>query len=230
MKQANLVLIRHGESAWNKKNVFTGWVDIGLSPKGELESLKAGALLIKHGFVFDRVFSSVLKRAIKTLWIILEKMNTMCLPVEYSWRLNERHYGGLQGKNKAIIEKKFGHEKFMAWRRGYADKPPVADEQSRKGEITPHLCGIKAEAMPNGESLKDTVRRVIPYWMSTIRPAIRRGEKVLIVAHGNSLRALVKYLDGISDKEIVNFEIPTGVPLCYDIAGGRVVRRYFLTK
>jgi len=224
------VLIRHGESTWNKKSLFTGWVDIGLSEKGEKESLKAASLLIKHGFVFDRVFSSVLKRAIKTMWIILEKMNIMALPVEYSWRLNERHYGALQGKNKGMIEKKYGHEQFMAWRRGYAQKPPAATAENRKGEISPRLCGLKAELMPSGESLKDTTKRVVPFWMSTIRPAIRRGERVLVVAHGNSLRALVKYLDGISDKDIVNFEIPTGVPLCYDIAGGRVIRRYFLTK
>lgn len=224
------MLIRHGESTWNKKNLFTGWVDIALSEKGEKESLKAAGLLIKHGFVFDRVFSSVLKRAIKTMWIILEKMNIMALPVEYSWRLNERHYGALQGKNKGMIEKKYGHEQFMAWRRGYAQKPPAATAENRKGEISSKVCGIKPELMPNGESLKDTVKRVVPFWMSTIRPAIRRGERVLVVAHGNSLRALVKYLDGISDKDIVNFEIPTGVPLCYDIAGGRVIRRYFLTK
>jgi len=230
MKQANLVLVRHGESVWNQKNIFTGWVDVGLSKKGERESLKAGALLAKHGFVFDRVYTSVLKRAIKTLWIILEKMDTMYLPVEYSWRLNERHYGALQGKNKAMIEKKFGYDQFIAWRRGYAQRPPVATAESRKGEIKALACGLKAEAMPAAESLKDTVKRVIPYWMSTIRPAIRRGEKVLIVAHGNSLRALVKYLDGISDKDIPNFELPTGVPPLYDIAGRRVVRRYFLDK
>ncbi len=230
MKQANLVLVRHGESLWNQKNIFTGWVDVGLSKKGEAESIKAGALLAKNGFVFDRVYSSVLKRAIKTLWLILEKMDQMCVPAEYSWRLNERHYGALQGKNKAAIEKKFGREQFMNWRRGYNQRPPEATLESRKGEISAAACALKPEAMPTAESLKDTVRRVVPYWMSTIRPAIRRGEKVLIVAHGNSLRALVKYLDGISDKEIPNFELPTGVPLCYDIAGGRVVRRYILTK
>jgi len=230
MKQPNLVLIRHGESLWNKKNVFTGWIDIGLSEKGKLESVRAGKLLKKHGFVFDRTFASVLKRAIKTLWIILEEMDMVYLPIEYSWHLNERHYGALQGKNKAMIEKTFGHEQFVSLRRGYNERPPAGDETNRKGEISALACHLKIANLPNGESLKDTVRRVIPYWMSAIRPALRRGENVLVVAHGNSLRALVKYLDGISDKEIVNFEIPFGKPLCYDIAAGRVIRRYFLEK
>lgn len=230
MKQPNLVLVRHGESLWNQKNIFTGWINIDLSDKGRREAVKAGKILKKNGFVFDRAFASVLKRSIKTLWLMLEEMDAMHLPLEYSWRLNERHYGALQGKNKALAEKKFGHEQFMAWRRGYNEKPPLGDELSRKGEISASVCGLKAALMPNGESLKDTVRRVVPYWMSAIRPALRRGERILIVAHGNSLRALVKYLDGISDKEIVNFEIPTGVPLCYDIAAGRVLKRYFLKK
>ncbi len=230
MKQPNLVLVRHGESQWNRKNIFTGWVDINLSKAGQLESIKAGKLLKKYDFTFNRAFSSVLKRSIKTLWLMLEEMDMMYLPTEYSWRLNERHYGGLQGKNKAMIEKKFGREQFLAWRRSYNERPPAGDKLSRQGEIKPQICGLKATAVPNGESLKDTVLRVIPYWMSSIRPALRRGEKVLVVAHGNSLRALVKYLDGISDKEIVNFEIPTGVPLCYDIAAGRVMKRYFLKK
>ncbi len=230
MKQPNLVLVRHGESLWNMKKIFTGWVDIGLSEQGKREAARVGKLLKKNGFSFERSFSSVLKRSIKTLWVALEEADMMCLPIEYSWRLNERHYGALQGKSKLAIEKKFGHEQFMTWRRGYSERPPQATEIDRKGEISPELCGLKVSGVPNGESLKDTVRRVIPFWMSSIRPALRRGEKVLVVAHGNSLRALVKHIEGISDKEISNFEFPTGVPLCYDIAAGKVQRRYFLTK
>lgn len=230
MKQPNLVLVRHGESVWNSKNLFTGWIDVDLSDKGKREAANAGKILKKNGFVFDRTFASVLKRSIKTLWIMLETMDEVHLPIEYSWHLNERHYGALQGKNKAAIELRYGHEQYMAWRRGYNEKPPASDELSRKGQISATICGLKPSLMPTSESLKDTVRRVVPYWMSAIRPALRRGERVLVVAHGNSLRALVKYLDGISDKEIVDFEIPTGVPLCYDIAAGRVLKRYFLKK
>lgn len=191
-----LVLLRHGESEWNRQNRFTGWTDVGLSVKGKREAKQAGKLLKKEGFVFDVAFTSVLKRAIDTTKITLKEMG-LKIPVEESWRLNERHYGALQGLNKAETSKKYGEEQVFLWRRGYAIRPPLL-----KGR---------------GESLKDTYDRVLPYWKNEIVPAIKSGKKVLVSAHGNSLRALIKYLDGISDKKILELNLPTGVPLVYEL-------------
>ncbi len=228
MKQPNLVLLRHGESLWNKKNIFTGWVDIGLSSEGEGQAAAAGALLRKRGFVFDRAYASVLKRAVKTLWLCIESLDTLWLPTEKSWRLNERHYGALQGKSKKTISQEAGIEQFLKWRRGYSDRPPMARTRA-EGEISAAACGISPKLMPKGESLADTIKRVKPYWLKEIKPALMRGERILIVAHGNSLRALVKELDGMSDQEIVEVEIPTGKPLCYNVSkSGKASGRKFL--
>ena len=213
-----LVLLRHGESEWNKENRFTGWVDVDLSEKGRQEAKTAGQLLKAQGFTFDRAFSSVLKRAIRTLWMVQDEMDLLWLPVERSWRLNERHYGGLQGLNKAETAAKHGEQQVKVWRRSYDTPPPpmTADDAAQQG-LDPRYASLAPGEMPVTECLKDTVARFLPYWHETIAPAIRRGERVIIVAHGNSLRALVKYLDGISDEDIVELNIPTGMPLVYDL-------------
>ena len=213
-----LVLLRHGESEWNKENRFTGWVDVDLSEKGRQEAKTAGQLLKAQGFTFDRAFSSVLKRAIRTLWMVQDEMDLLWLPVERSWRLNERHYGGLQGLNKAETAAKHGEQQVLVWRRSYDTPPPpmTADDAAQQG-LDPRYASLAPGEMPVTECLKDTVARFLPYWHETIAPAIRRGERVIIVAHGNSLRALVKYLDGISDEDIVELNIPTGMPLVYDL-------------
>ena len=213
-----LVLLRHGESEWNKENRFTGWVDVDLSEKGRQEAKAAGQLLKAHGFTFDRAFSSVLKRAIRTLWMVQDEMDLLWLPVERSWRLNERHYGGLQGLNKAETATKHGEAQVKVWRRSYDTPPPpmTADDAARQG-LDPRYASLAPGEMPVTECLKDTVARFLPYWHETIAPAIRRGERVIIAAHGNSLRALVKYLDGISDEDIVELNIPTGMPLVYEL-------------
>jgi 2,3-bisphosphoglycerate-dependent phosphoglycerate mutase len=229
MKQANLVLIRHGESVWNKKNIFTGWVDVGLSKKGEAEAKEAGRLLRRRGYSFDRAYTSVLKRAIKTLALATKAAGIDSLPTVKSWRLNERHYGALQGKNKKAIEKEFGTKQFLAWRRSYTARPPLLTK-SMKGQCTPAACGLKASEFPKTESLQDAYKRVIPFWKKEILPGLKKGDTVLISAHGNSLRALVKYLDGISDQQITRLEIPTGKPLCYQITTKGIVQKKWYLK
>ena len=213
-----LVLLRHGESTWNKENRFTGWTDVDLSETGVGEAHEAGRLLRTDGFAFDVAYTSVLKRAIRTLWIALDEMDQMWLPVVNSWRLNERHYGALQGLNKAETAARFGDEQVKVWRRSYDVPPPaLTEDDERFPGRDPRYRGLADADVPRSESLKDTVARFLPFWASDIAPALRDGRRVLVAAHGNSLRALVKYLDGISDEEIVGLNIPTGVPLVYDL-------------
>ncbi|MEA3192579.1 MAG: 2,3-bisphosphoglycerate-dependent phosphoglycerate mutase [Betaproteobacteria bacterium] len=210
-----LVLLRHGESDWNRENRFTGWTDVDLSAKGIEEARAAGRSLRAAGMRFDLAFTSVLRRAIRTLWIGLEELDQMWLPVEKSWRLNERHYGALQGLDKAETAAKFGEKQVLVWRRSYdTPPPPLEKSDSRYEGIDPRYAGIE---VPRAECLKDTVARVIPYWNSAIAPAVSAGRQVLIAAHGNSLRALVKHLDNISDADIMPLNIPTGVPLVYEL-------------
>ena len=223
-----LVLIRHGESQWNKENRFTGWKDVDLSEKGLEEAKAAGKLLKDEGFTFDEAYTSVLKRAIRTLWTVLSEMDLMWIPETKSWRLNERHYGGLQGLDKAETAAKYGDEQVLIWRRSYDVPPPeldVTDERYLGND--PRYAGI--DNFPATECLKDTVSRVVPYWESEIMPKIRDGKRLIIAAHGNSLRALVKYLDGISDDEIVSLNIPTGVPLVYELDEDlKPIKSYYL--
>ncbi len=213
-----LVLLRHGESTWNRENRFTGWTDVDLSERGLEEAHAAGKLLEAEGFAFDIAYTSVLRRAIRTLWIVLDEMDRMWIPVERSWRLNERHYGALQGLNKAETAEKFGEEQVHVWRRSYDVPPPAltADDPRYPGQ-DPRYAGLSPSDLPLTECLKNTVERFLPYWHRTIAPAVAQGERVLIVAHGNSLRALVKYLDGIPDEEIPELNIPTGIPLVYEL-------------
>jgi 2,3-bisphosphoglycerate-dependent phosphoglycerate mutase len=213
-----LVLLRHGQSTWNLENRFTGWTDVGLTPQGEAEAVEAGRLIRDEGLEFDQVFTSVLHRALKTLWIALEEMDRMYLPVENSWRLNERHYGALQGLNKAETAEQYGAEQVQLWRRSYDIPPPALTlDDKRHPRFDARYAGFEESDLPSCECLKDTVERFLPYWHESIAPAIRAGQRVLIVAHGNSLRALVMYLDGISESEIVGLNIPTGVPLVYEL-------------
>lgn len=213
-----IVLIRHGESLWNKENRFTGWTDVPLSEKGKEEACCAGNLLRKEGFTFDLAFTSVLKRAIKTLWIVLEEMDLMWIPVFHSWKLNERHYGALQGLNKVETAAKYGDEQVKIWRRSYDVRPPLLDKNDeRYPGKDPRYTSLEPEELPQGECLDDTVKRVVPYWEKIIIPQIAMNKKIIIAAHGNSLRALVKYLDGISDEKILELNIPTGVPLLYEL-------------
>jgi 2,3-bisphosphoglycerate-dependent phosphoglycerate mutase len=225
-----LVLLRHGESWWNKENRFTGWTDVDLTDHGREEARRAGQLLRAEGFVFDVAYTSVLKRAIKTLWIALEEMDLMWIPVHNSWRLNERHYGALQGLNKAETAAKFGEAQVLAWRRSYDVPPPAldrADPRSPAGD--PRYRGLAPTEIPLTECLKDTVERFLPYWRETIAPAVRAGRRVIIAAHGNSLRALVKYLDGMSDEAIVKLNIPTAIPLVYELDDAlSPLRHYYL--
>ena len=215
-----LVLVRHGQSLWNLENLFTGWTDVDLTEQGRREALEAGRLLIEEGFRFDLAFTSVLKRAIRTLWIVLDEMDLMWIPVERSWRLNERHYGALQGLDKAATVEKHGAEQVKIWRRSYdIPPPPLARDDERHPRFDPRYAALEAAEIPATESLKDTLARVLPYWESRIAPELRADHDVLVVAHGNSLRALVKMLDGMSDREIVEFNIPTGVPLLYEFDG-----------
>jgi 2,3-bisphosphoglycerate-dependent phosphoglycerate mutase len=213
-----VVLLRHGESTWNKENRFTGWTDVDLSDKGREEALAAGRLLRDEGFVFDVAYTSVLKRAIRTLWMVLDELDLMWIPVHRHWRLNERHYGALQGLNKAETAAKHGEAQTKLWRRSYDVPPPALTRDDPR-----HPChdrryaALAPEEQPSTESLKDTVARFVPYWESTLAPVIRNGQRVLITAHGNSLRALVKYLDRISDDDIVGLNIPTGIPLLYEL-------------
>lgn len=225
-----LVLLRHGESTWNKENRFTGWRDVPLNDKGTQEAMEAGRVLRDEGYVFDVAYTSVLARAIKTLWLVLEEMDLMWIPVHRSWRLNERHYGALQGLNKAETAEKHGMEQVKLWRRSYDVQPPAltADDPRYPG-TDPRYAGLKPEELPLTECLKDTVERFLPYWHETIAPEVRAGQRVLIAAHGNSLRALVKYLDGISDEEIVGLNIPTGIPLVYELEDDlKAIRRFYL--
>jgi 2,3-bisphosphoglycerate-dependent phosphoglycerate mutase len=224
-----LVLIRHGQSAWNLENRFTGWWDVNLTPKGEEEAKAAGALLAEKGFDFDQCFTSVQTRAIKTLNIALEAMGRLWLPVTKDWRLNERHYGGLTGLDKAETAARHGAEQVKIWRRSFDTPPPVLEPGSEFDLAQDRrYAGI---AIPRTESLKDTIARVLPYWEETIAPALRSGQRVVISAHGNSLRALVKHLSGISDDEIVNLEIPTGQPIVYELdAGLKPTDRYYLSE
>jgi 2,3-bisphosphoglycerate-dependent phosphoglycerate mutase len=210
-----LVLLRHGESDWNRENRFTGWTDVDLSAKGAEEAHAAGRALKAAGYRFDLAFTSVLRRAIRTLWITLDELDQMWLPVETSWRLNERHYGALQGLNKAEMAAKFGDDQVLLWRRSYdVPPPPLPKDDPRSEAADPRYAGVP---VPAAECLKDTVARVVPYWESAIAPAVRAGRRVLIAAHGNSLRALVKYLDAISDEAIIKENIPTGAPLVYEL-------------
>ena len=213
-----LVLLRHGESVWNKENRFTGWTDVDLSEQGLREAREAGRLLKGGGYTFDVAYTSVLKRAIRTLWIALDELDLMWLPVVKSWRLNERHYGALQGLNKAETTEKHGEEQVKIWRRSYDIPPPaMTPDDPRHSGLDPRYAGLSREELPLTESLKDTVARFLPYWHDTVAPSIRGGQRVLIAAHGNSLRALVKYLDSISDETIVGLNIPTGIPLVYEL-------------
>jgi 2,3-bisphosphoglycerate-dependent phosphoglycerate mutase len=225
-----LVLIRHGESTWNRENRFTGWTDVPLSPRGIEEAERAAQLLIDGGYMFDVAFTSVLKRAIKTLWIILERMDLMWIPEHRCWRLNERHYGALQGQNKAEAVAKFGQEQVKIWRRSYAIPPPplTLDDERWPGH-DPRYRKLPPEQLPLTECLEDTVERVLPYWRETIAPAISRGEQVIIASHGNSIRALIKYLDGVSDEAIVAINVPTGIPLVYELDDQlRPIRSHYL--
>jgi len=213
-----VVLIRHGESEWNKENRFTGWTDVPLSDKGTAEAREAGKQLKKDGFTFDLAFTSVLKRAVKTLWLVLEEMDLVWIPVIHSWRLNERHYGGLQGLNKAETAEKYGDDQVKIWRRSYDVPPPLLEKNDeRHPGKDPRYAFLTPSELPGGECLADTVARTVPYWEEVIVPEIKTGKKILVAAHGNSLRALVKYLDNISEKDILELNIPTGVPLLYEL-------------
>jgi 2,3-bisphosphoglycerate-dependent phosphoglycerate mutase len=225
-----LVLIRHGESTWNKDNRFTGWTDVDLSEKGVEEATAGGRALRDEGYVFDVAYTSVLKRAIKTLWIALEQMDQMWIPVHNTWRLNERHYGALQGLNKAETAAKHGMEQTNIWRRSYDVPPPaLTPDDPRHPSRDPRYAGLSPADLPLTECLKDTVARFLPVWHETIAPSVRSGQRVLIAAHGNSLRALVKYLDNIPDADIVGLNIPTGIPLVYELTDDlKPIRSYYL--
>jgi 2,3-bisphosphoglycerate-dependent phosphoglycerate mutase len=224
-----VVLLRHGESVWNKENKFTGWTDVDLSEKGVGEAHRAAELLIENGYTFDLAYTSVLTRAIRTLWIVLDDMKLMWIPQQKSWRLNERHYGALQGLNKKETAEKFGDRQVLVWRRSYDVCPPALEAGDlRSSANDPRYAGIDGD-IPLTECLKDTVARFVPYWEGTISPQLREGRKIIIAAHGNSIRALVKYLDQVPDQEIVNLNIPTGVPLVYELDDDlRPLRHYYL--
>jgi 2,3-bisphosphoglycerate-dependent phosphoglycerate mutase len=225
-----IVLLRHGESTWNRENRFTGWTDVDLSDRGMDEARRAARLLADAGFSFDITYTSVLRRAIRTLWIVLDEMDLMYLPVLHSWRLNERHYGSLQGLDKQEMTEKFGEEQVRAWRRGYAVRPPaLAENDPRHPRFDPRYADLKKEELPATESLEDTLHRVVPYWNEVIVPSVLDGKRVLISAHGNSIRALVKHLDAVPDDEITKLNIPTGFPLVYELDNFlHPVRHYYL--
>jgi len=225
-----VVLLRHGESTWNRENRFTGWTDVDLSEKGRIEALDAGRLMAAENFNFDVAYTSVLKRAIRTLWIALDEMDLLWVPVHRSWRLNERHYGALQGLNKAETAAAHGEEQVKIWRRSYdIPPPPITTDDPRHPSRDRRYATLPPAELPLTESLKDTVARFLPYWHDTIAPDIRAGRNVVIAAHGNSLRALVKYLDQVSDEAIVELNIPTGVPLVYELDNNlRPQRKYYL--
>jgi 2,3-bisphosphoglycerate-dependent phosphoglycerate mutase len=225
-----LVLLRHGESVWNRENLFTGWTDVELSEKGTEEAIEAGRVLRSEGYIFDVAYTSVLKRAIKTLWLALEEMDLMWIPVYNHWRLNERHYGALQGLNKVAMVEKFGAEQVRLWRRSYDVPPPaLAPDDERSPARDPRYRGLDGKDLPMAECLKDTVARVLPYWHEMIAPAVHSGKRLIVTAHGNSMRALVKYLDKIPDEEIVGLNIPTGIPLIYEFNDDlSPIRHYYL--
>lgn len=225
-----LVLMRHGESQWNLENRFTGWTDVDLTENGREQARQAGQLLRQEGFDFDLAYTSLLKRAIRTLWIVLDELDRMYLPITPTWRLNERHYGALQGLNKAETAAQYGDEQVLVWRRAYAIPPnPLDNDDPRHPRFDQRYACLDAAALPNTECLKDTVDRVVPYWNESIAPAIKAGKRVLIAAHGNSLRALIRHLDNVSDDEIVNLNIPTGQPLVYELdADLKPIRHYYL--
>jgi 2,3-bisphosphoglycerate-dependent phosphoglycerate mutase len=225
-----IVLLRHGQSTWNLENRFTGWTDVDLSEVGLTEARTAGQLLRKDGYDFDRVYTSVLKRAIRTAWLALDEMDRMWLPVVPDWRLNERHYGSLQGLNKAEMAERFGEKQVLVWRRSYDTPPPPLEKtDERYPGNDPRYRGLKPEQLPLTESLKDTVARVLPMWHEVLAPAVRAGQRLLLAAHGNSLRALVKYLDGMSDEAIVALNIPTGIPLVYELGADlKPIKHYYL--
>jgi 2,3-bisphosphoglycerate-dependent phosphoglycerate mutase len=225
-----VVLLRHGESDWNRENRFTGWTDVDLSERGRLEARSAGETLRSLGYTFDQAYCSVLKRAIRTLWIVLDEMDLMWIPVENSWRLNERHYGALQGLNKAETAARFGETQVKIWRRSYdTPPPPLETDDPRFPGRDPRYRALSPAQLPLTECLKDTVTRFLPYWTGTIGPAIASGKKVIVAAHGNSIRALVKYLDNIADQDIVELNIPTGVPLVYELAADlKPLAHYYL--
>jgi 2,3-bisphosphoglycerate-dependent phosphoglycerate mutase len=225
-----LVLIRHGESTWNLENRFTGWTDVDLTPTGLAQAIQAGKLLKAEGWDFDLCYTSVLKRATRTLWHVLDEMDRTWLPVVHSWRLNERHYGALQGLNKADMARQYGDEQVLVWRRSYDTPPPALEENDPRWERGDRRYDrLKPEEMPRTECLKDTVARVLPFWNESMAPAIRAGKRIVVSAHGNSIRALVKYLDGISDDDIVALNIPNGIPLVYELdANLKPIRHYYL--
>ena len=225
-----LVLLRHGESLWNRENRFTGWTDVDLTDHGREEARRAGRLLKESGYLFDVAYTSVLKRAVKTLWLALEEMDLMWIPIHNSWRLNERHYGALQGLNKAETAQKFGEEQVLVWRRSYDTPPPaLAADDPRHPGGDPRYATLSSAELPRTECLKDTVARFLPYWHETIAPSVRSGRRVVIAAHGNSIRALVKYLDNVSDADIVGLNIPTAIPLVYELDDTlKPLRHYYL--
>ncbi|MGE0798196.1 MAG: 2,3-diphosphoglycerate-dependent phosphoglycerate mutase [Lautropia sp.] len=225
-----IVLIRHGESQWNLENRFTGWTDVDLTANGRAEARRAGRLLMQEGFDFDLCYTSVLRRAIRTLWTVLDEMDRMWLPVVHSWRLNERHYGNLQGLDKAETAAKYGDAQVKIWRRAYAIAPdPLAEDDPRLAKGDPRYARLRPEDLPRTECLRDTVARVVPFWNESIAPAVKLGRRVIVAAHGNSLRALIKHLDGVSDDDIVELNIPTARPLVYELdADLRPLRHYYL--
>jgi 2,3-bisphosphoglycerate-dependent phosphoglycerate mutase len=225
-----IVLVRHGQSVWNLENRFTGWTDVGLTELGRVEALDAGKLLKQEGYVFDAAYTSVLRRAILTLWIVLEEMNLEWIPVTNAWQLNERHYGNLQGLNKAEMAEKFGEDQVKIWRRSYDMPPPPLDmDDERHPRFDPRYASLTPEELPATESLKITLERVLPYWHSTLVPEIKSGKRLIVAAHGNSIRALVKYLDNISDTDIPELNIPTGLPLVYELDGDmKAIKSYYL--
>lgn len=230
-KRARLVLLRHGESIWNEENRFTGWTDVGLSANGVREATYAAKLLLREGYAFDVAYTSVLKRAIKTLWIVLEEMDLMWIPMHQNWRLNERHYGALQGLNKSETAKRYGADRVQAWRRSYSVRPPALTvDGGRHSSRDPKYDNLQPNEIPLTESLKDTVERLIPYWQQVIAPSVRDGNRVFIVAHGNSLRGLVKHLESISNEDIVKLDIPTGVPLVYELTDDLLPIRHFYLR
>jgi 2,3-bisphosphoglycerate-dependent phosphoglycerate mutase len=225
-----LVLVRHGQSTWNLENRFTGWTDVGLTDLGRSEALEAGRLLREGGFVFDVAYTSVLRRAIQTLWIVLQEMNMEWIPEIKAWQLNERHYGALQGLNKAETAEKFGEAQVKVWRRSYDTPPPELDmDDERHPRFDPRYASLSPEELPATESLKITLDRVVPYWDSTLAPAIKSGQRLVVAAHGNSIRAMVKYLDNISDADITELNIPTGLPLVYELDEDlKPIKSYYL--
>jgi len=225
-----LVLVRHGQSEWNLENRFTGWTDVGLTGQGRAEAVEAGNLLREGGYTFDAAYTSVLRRAIQTLWIVLEEMNLEWIPVSNAWQLNERHYGNLQGLNKTEMAEKFGEEQIHIWRRSYDVPPPPLDESDERHPIHDRrYASLTPEQLPATESLKITLERVLPYWHSELVPAIESGKRIIVAAHGNSIRALVKYLDDISDEEIPGLNIPTGLPLVYELDKNlKPIKNYYL--